>query len=123
MSASRRSMRPRANISYAESDFVRQQTQHTPQPAPPQPQPYYNGRLIEKQFSHPAFNKMVFDANAPLHQRPGHFTGQQMVDPNFVQNLTAKPPKPPTKPTQPHVRYAARVWDRIKSERKNAQVS
>merc|ERR1712151_922299 len=79
-------------------------------------QSYYNGRLIEKQFNHPAHNKLIFN---------GHQAQQQVQQP--PQNaqpagLTPKPPKQPQKPLAPHVRYGQKIWDRIQAERPKAKI-
>merc|ERR1712127_549947 len=76
-------------------------------------QQYYNGRLIEKQFAHPAHNKLIFNGtqNNPSNSQPTQPAG-----------LTPKPPKQPQKPLSPHVRYGQKIWDRIRAERPKAKI-
>lgn len=117
-----RSMRQRQRISYAED--VHQTRQHQPSPVPLKTaqsshQQYYNGRLIEKQFSHPAHNRLVFNANPGMN---AHNFNMQNANNPTATGLTPKPPKQPTKPIAPSVRYSHRIWDRIKAERPNAKL-
>jgi len=117
-------MRKRQPVSYAEDGghslggghaaASRHQASPQPNTTPYSNPTYYSGRLIEKQYAHPAHNKLIFNPNQAHGNTGGGGAGGSTLQ---QTGLTPKPPKQPEKPIAPNVRFGQKVYDSIKAER------